>query len=128
MDAAINAMNDHGKIVACGMISQVSPVTLNTAIASLNPISPQYNLKPEERYGVKNMFMFVSKRLSMNGFIVGDITEKWQGEHKKNLEKWLADGSFKELLSVTEGIDSAGDAFVGLLKGKNLGKTLVKLV
>lgn len=32
----------------------------------------QYNLSPEERYGIKNLFHIVTKRIKMQGFIVGD--------------------------------------------------------
>ncbi|KAF2090920.1 NAD(P)-binding protein [Saccharata proteae CBS 121410] len=110
LEAAINAMNNKGRIVACGMVSQ-------------------YNLKPEEMYGVKNMFMFVSKRLTMRGFIVGDedMGPLYTEEHQKNLQKWIADGSFKAKMHIDKGMDSAVDAFLGMLSGKNFGKAVLQI-
>ncbi|KAK5652034.1 hypothetical protein OQA88_10937 [Cercophora sp. LCS_1] len=110
LEAAINKMNQHGRIVACGMISQ-------------------YNLKPEERYGVTNLFMVVTKRLKMEGFIVGDenFGPKYAKEHQEKLQKWLAEGSVQAKLSITEGIDNAAEGLVGMLQGHNFGKAVLKI-
>lgn len=110
LEAAIDAMNDFGRIVACGMISG-------------------YNSKDSERYGVKNMFKVVSKRLLMQGFIVGDANmgPVYAKEHMEKVSKWLHDGSFKAKLSITEGIDNAAEGFVGMLQGKNFGKAVLKI-
>ncbi|EEH15875.1 hypothetical protein PABG_05962 [Paracoccidioides brasiliensis Pb03] len=109
LDAAIEALNDWGRIVACGMISQ-------------------YNLKPEDRYGVKNVFMFVSKRLTMRGFIVGDhgMGDKWAKEHKEKVSQWIKDGSFKPVTAETVGIDNAAKGLVGIFRGENFGKAVLK--
>ena len=51
----------------------------------------QYNIaSPEEAYGVKNLQMVVSKRLKMQGFIVGDsdLGPVYAAEHQKNVQKW----------------------------------------
>lgn len=61
-------LTDDGMAVACGMVSQ-------------------YNLKPEERYGVKNLYNVVTKRLRMRGFIVGDkdMGPKWIKERDEKV-------------------------------------------
>ncbi|KAK4171457.1 hypothetical protein QBC36DRAFT_94080 [Triangularia setosa] len=107
---AIDAMNFFGRIIACGMISQ-------------------YNVPEEERYGVNNLFMVVSKRITMRGFIVYDkgFADKYGEEHQQKMQEWLADGSYKAKLSVTEGIDKAAEGFVGMLEGKNFGKAVLKI-
>ena len=47
--------------------------------------------------------------------------------HQKNLQKWISDGSFKTAVSVTDGIDNAGEGFLGMLEGKNFGKTVLQV-
>lgn len=43
------------------------------------------------------------------------------------MQEWLADGSVKAKLSITEGIDNAADGFVGMLQGKNFGKAVLNV-
>ncbi|KAK7746032.1 hypothetical protein SLS53_002754 [Cytospora paraplurivora] len=111
LDAALEAMNNKGRVVGCGMISQ-------------------YNIKDaSERYGVKNLVYLFTKRLTLEGFIVGDpdFGPVYAKEHQEKMQQWLADGSFKAKLSVTEGIDNAAQGFIGLLEGKNFGKAVLKI-
>ncbi|KAJ4321091.1 hypothetical protein N0V94_003038 [Neodidymelliopsis sp. IMI 364377] len=110
LEAAINAMNNFGRIVACGMISQ-------------------YNLKPEDSYPIKNLMQIVAKRLTIRGFIVSDANmgPNHYKDHQEKLQKWLSEGSFKAKISVTEGIDNAVDGFLGMLQGKNFGKAVLQI-
>lgn len=96
--------------VACGMISQ-------------------YNSAPSEHYGVKNLFQVIGKRLLMQGFIVSDpnMGPKYAKEHHEKVAKWIHEGTFKAKQSVTEGIDNAPDGFLGMLKGENFGKAVLKI-
>lgn len=111
LDAALGALNVRGRIVSCGSISQTSK-------------------KPEDTYGIKNMPLVVSKRLVIRGFIVfdEDMGPKYFGEHQKNVAKWIKDGELQVKLSVTEGIDNAAEGLVGMLKGENFGKAILKIV
>lgn len=110
LEAAINAMNNFGRIIACGMISQ-------------------YNSKPEELYPIRNLMSVVAKRLTIRGFIVSDenMGPKHAKDHQEKLQKWLSEGSFKAKLSVTEGIDNAIDGFLGMLEGRNFGKAVLQI-
>lgn len=110
LEAAINAMNNFGRIIACGMISQ-------------------YNAKPGEEYPIRNLMQVVAKRLTIRGFIVGDenMGPRHAKEHQEKLQKWLHEGTFKAKLSVTEGIDNAVDGFIGMLAGKNFGKAVLQI-
>ncbi|KAF1955230.1 NAD(P)-binding protein [Byssothecium circinans] len=110
LEAAINAMNNFGRIVACGMISQ-------------------YNAKPHEIYPIKNLLLVVGKRITMRGFIVSDenMGPKHTKEHQEKLQRWLKDGTFKAQLSITEGIDNAIEGFLGMLSGKNFGKAVLQI-
>jgi NADPH-dependent curcumin reductase CurA len=110
LEAAIDAMNNFGRIIACGMVSEYS--------------------KPDsEKYGVKNLMLIVGKRITMRGFIVGDenMGPRYVKDRNEKVAKWLHDGSFKATISVTDGIDNAPEGFVGMLQGKNFGKAVLKI-
>jgi NADPH-dependent curcumin reductase CurA len=82
----------------------------------------QYNAKPDERYAIRNLVSVVGKRLKIQGFIVGDANmgPKYFVEHQQKMQKWIADGSFKAKMSVTEGIDNAAEGLIGMLGKKIL--------
>lgn len=110
LEAAIESLNDFGRIVACGMISD-------------------YNKKPEDRYPIKNLFHVVSKRITFRGFIQGDkdFGPAYKEQRDKNVAKWLADGTFKSKFDVVDGVEKAPQGLVDLLDGKNFGKVVVKI-
>lgn len=110
LEAAIASMNNFGRIVACGMISQ-------------------YNTAPDKAYPIRNLMQVVAKRLKIQGFIVSDANmgPKYHKEHQENVQKWIADGSLKTEMSVTQGIDHAGEGLLGLFSGKNFGKAVLEV-
>ena len=48
-------------------------------------------------------------------------------EHQKNVAKWISEGTFKAKQSITEGIDNAPTGLIGMLKGENFGKAVLKI-
>ena len=68
----------------------------------------------------------ITKRLTMKGLIVRDWLDR-QDEFEKEVGGYLRAGKLKHKETVVEGIDQAVDAFIGLFKGKNIGKMVVKL-
>lgn len=110
LEAAIDSMNNFGRIIACGMISQ-------------------YNKSPPERYGVKNIYAVVTKRLTMRGFIVSDANmgPVYIKARDENVSKWLHEGKFKAKFTVTEGIEAGPEGFVGMLQGRNFGKAIMRI-
>lgn len=110
LEAAINSMNDFGRIIACGMVSE-------------------YNKPESERYPIKNLMQIVAKRLTIRGFIVGDknMGPVYAKDRNEKVSKWLADKTFTAKSSITEGIDNAAEGFVGMLQGKNFGKAVLKI-
>jgi len=105
-DTVLRLMNPFSRISVCGLVSQ-------------------YNMtKP---YAMKNLRSVLVNRIRMQGFIVSDRMELWPraiGE----LAGWLKAGRLKYRESVAQGLESAPGAFIGMLKGQNFGKQLVKLV
>ena len=69
------------------------------------------------------------KRVKYQGFVVSDANmgPKYIKEFLSNVTKWLLDGSFVTREDVTDGIDKAPAAFVGMLKGENFGKAVLKI-
>ncbi len=106
LEAAIGSMSDFGRIAACGTITG-------------------YNAT-EVPPGPRNLFMLVQKRLTLRGFIVSDHADV-AGEFYRTVGGWLADGSLVYRETVLDGIDNAVEAFLGLYRGDNIGKMLVRL-
>lgn len=105
LDAVMLRMNAFGRIAMCGMISGYNG----------EPIPMQY---PQ---------LILQSRLKVQGFIVSEHMNVWP-EALKELGTMVATGKMKYRESVAQGIESAPEAFLGLLKGRNFGKQLVKLV
>ena len=105
LDAVLARMNDFGRMAICGMIAGYDGKPLPMALPAL----------------------ILASRLKLQGFIVSEHMEVWP-QALKELGMLVAAGKLKPRESVAVGIDAAPDAFLGLLKGKNFGKQLVKLI
>jgi NADPH-dependent curcumin reductase CurA len=85
----------------------------------------QYNLeRPEPTFYPALLIVF---RARMEGFLVTDFAHRYD-EVVPRLAGWVADGSIRYREDVTEGLENAPRAFIGMLRGENRGKTLVKVV
>jgi NADPH-dependent curcumin reductase CurA len=105
MDAVMMRMNAFGRIALCGMISGYDGQPIPMAWPQL----------------------ILTNRMKVQGFIVSEHMDVWP-EALKELGTLVATGKLKPRESVAQGIESAPEAFLGLLKGRNFGKQLVKLV
>jgi NADPH-dependent curcumin reductase CurA len=106
LEAAIGALRNFGRVVACGSIA-----TYNDTEAAPGP---------------RNVFMVVTKRLRVQGFIISDHFDRFR-EFDEQAREWVNDGRLRYRETVFEGIESAPAAFVGLLQGENIGKMLVRV-
>lgn len=106
LEAALDHMNDFGCVVCCGMIS--------TYNATEQPAAP------------RNLFKLISKRLRMQGFIVRDHMDDRE-QFQQEMASLINDDKIHWEETVTEGLENAPDAFIGLFDGDNLGKSLVRL-
>lgn len=68
---------------------------------------------------------FVFKQLKMEGFIVNRWISRWTEGINQNLE-WIKEGKLKYRETVTDGFENMYEAFVGMLRGENVGKAIVK--
>jgi len=85
----------------------------------------QYNLT-EPELAPRNLGFLIVFRARMEGFLVSDYAHRFE-EGIRRLGALLADGRIRYREDVTEGIEHAPAAFIGMLRGANRGKTLVKL-
>jgi NADPH-dependent curcumin reductase CurA len=85
----------------------------------------QYNLA-EPELAPRNLSFLIVFRARMQGFLVTDYAHRFD-EGLRRLGRWLADGKLRYREDVTEGLENAPGAFIGMLNGANRGKTLVKI-
>ena len=105
LDAVMLRTNAFARIAVCGMIAGYNGAPLPMA----------------------NPALILVNRMKIQGFIVSERMELWP-QALKELGTLVATGKLKYRETVAEGIASAPEAFIGLLKGRNFGKQLVKLV
>lgn len=105
LDAVLTRMNAFGRIAVCGMIAGYNGAPLPLTYPAL----------------------ILMNRLKVQGFIVSEHMEVWP-EALKELGTLVATGKLRARESIAPGIESAPEAFLGLLKGKNFGKQLVRLI
>ncbi len=105
-DQVLRLTNAFARIPLCGTISQ-------------------YNVT--EAYRVKNMRFLLINRIKLQGFIISEQLQVWP-EAQRQLAHWIAEGQLKYRETITTGLENAPRAFIGMLKGENFGKQLVKLI
>lgn len=105
MDATLARMNPYGRVALCGLISG-------------------YDGAPMP---IHNLHAVLSMRLTMRGFIVSEHMDLWP-EGLGELGQLVASGKLIFRETIAEGLGAAPEAFLGLLRGKNFGKQLVKLI
>ena len=104
--AALHNMSIGGRVALCGMISQYSP--------------------DGRGQDINHLIEAVLRRVTIRGFIVRDH-EDMRPEFESTVAGWLRSGEVEALQTVTDGIDHAVEAFLGMLRGGNIGKALVRL-
>jgi NADPH-dependent curcumin reductase CurA len=105
LTAALGAFNDGGRAAICGAISL-------------------YNSADDT--GVRNMSNIITRGLTLKGFTMGNYFQ-FAPEFGAAMRGWLGDGKIAYDETFSDGIDSAFDAFTGMMNGANTGKALVRL-
>jgi NADPH-dependent curcumin reductase CurA len=106
LEAAIGAMRTHGRIALCG------------AIAGYNDAEPAA--------GPRNLYELVVRRVRAEGFLVLDHLDRMAAFRAETVAR-LRDGDLLARETVVDGLDAMPDAFLGLYRGDNVGKMVVRL-
>jgi NADPH-dependent curcumin reductase CurA len=106
LEAAIGSMRPFGRIALCGAISQYN-VGANTT-------------------GPRNLTLAVGRQLTLRGFIVSWF-ERLRPAFLEHMSGWIRDGAIRMDETFVDGLDQAPSAFLGMLKGANIGKMVVRL-
>ena len=106
LDAALVALNNHGRVAMSG------------AIAHYNATEPPA--------GPSNIGLVITKRLTLRGFIIIDHQDRMP-DMIADVTAWLRDGKLAHTETIVDGLDQAPEAFISLLRGANTGKMIVRL-
>ncbi len=109
-EAVFPLLNDFARVPVCGLI------------AHYNEEGP----RPGPDRLPMTMRAVLSKRLNLRGFIVSDFAAQ-ADDFRRDVAAWLRDGKIKYKEDVLQGLENAPAAFIGLLKGRNFGKLVVKV-
>jgi len=105
-DAVLARINTWARIAICGQISQ-------------------YNLSQPD-LAPRNLGILTRSQAKMEGFLVFNYENKYE-QGRNRIAKWISQGKIIYKESVTEGLEKAPATFIGMLKGSNFGKTLIKV-
>src|SRR4029079_4003174 len=109
-DAVFPLLNPFARIPVCGLIAQYSATDA-----------------PEMKYKTSQIFRAIlTKRLTIRGFIVSDFWGRFD-DFIREMPQWIRQGRIKYREDIVDGLENAPQTFMGLLKGKNFGKQLVRV-
>jgi hypothetical protein len=109
-DAVLPLLNDFARVPVCGLV------------AAYNMTEPPPG--PDRTPAL--MRAVLVRRLTLRGFIVWDFNAQEEA-FRREVGAWLREGKVKHREDVTEGLENAPEALIGLLKGRNFGKALVRV-
>ncbi|XP_021760625.1 NADP-dependent alkenal double bond reductase P2-like [Chenopodium quinoa] len=108
LEAAVANMNPFGRVVACGVMSQYTD--------------------PTKRKGGPDMIDIIYKRITIQGYLGNDYSDEHNfAEFVSTTSSYLKAGQMQVLEDIHVGIENIPSAFVGLFRGRNIGKTIVKI-
>jgi NADPH-dependent curcumin reductase CurA len=110
-DAVLPLLNTSARVPVCGLVSVYNATEL--------PAGP-------DRLPLL-MGTLLKKRIRMQGFIIGQDYGHRIGEFQADMGQWIKDGSIKYREQMTDGLENAPETFIGMLKGKNFGKVVIRV-
>jgi NADPH-dependent curcumin reductase CurA len=109
-EAVLPLLNTFARIPVCGLVAHYNATEL----------PPGPNRVPQV------MLSILVKRLTFRGFIVGDFSSQFD-EFLRDVSGWLREGRIKYREDITDGLENAPRELIGLLKGENFGKKIIRI-
>ena len=106
LEAAIGSLNKYGRVALCGAISQYNETA--------PPAAP------------RNLALAIGKELNLRGFIVGNHNDRMP-DFLAEVGGWLRAGKISARETFVDGLENAPEAFLGLMRGENTGKMVVRV-
>lgn len=110
-DAVLPLLNPHSRIPVCGLVSQYNATQLPAGPDRMNWLLGQV----------------LSKKILIQGFIIFDSFGHLYPEFSKAMSGWMENGKIKYREEIIDGLEAAPAAFIGLLKGDNFGKRVIRV-
>ncbi|WP_312348586.1 NADP-dependent oxidoreductase [Leclercia sp.] len=110
-DAVLPLLNTAARVPVCGLVSGYNATDL--------PPGP-------DRLGLL-MGTILKKRIRMQGFIINQDYGHRIEEFQQQMGQWVKEGNIHYREQVTDGLENAPDALIGLLEGKNFGKVVIRV-
>lgn len=111
LDAVIPLLNANARMPVCGLVSQYNATKLPDGPDRMNWLMGQ----------------ILRKKIKVQGFIIFDDFGHLYPEFAKEMSAWIEGGKIKYREEIIDGLENAPDAFIGLLKGENFGKRVIRV-
>jgi NADPH-dependent curcumin reductase CurA len=111
LDAVIPLLNSNARIPLCGLVSQYNAIALPEGPDRMNWLMGQ----------------ILRKKIKLQGFIIFDDFGHLYPEFEKEMRQWVEQGRVKYREEIIDGLENAPEAFIGLLKGENFGKRVIRV-
>lgn len=111
LDAVIPLLNANARVPLCGLVSQYNATELPSGPDRMNWLMGQ----------------ILRKKIKVQGFIIFDDFGHLYPEFAKQMSEWVEQGKIKYREEVIDGLENAPEAFIGLLKGENFGKRVIRV-
>ncbi|MEP9374808.1 NADP-dependent oxidoreductase [Mesorhizobium sp. KR1-2] len=111
LDAVIPLLNPNARVPVCGLVSQYNATELPAGPDRMNWLMGQ----------------ILRKKIRMQGFIIFDTFGHLYPEFAEEIGGWVASGKIKYREEIIDGLENAPEAFIGLLKGENFGKRVIRV-
>jgi len=111
LDAVLPLLNDHARVPVCGLVSQYNATTLPEGPDRLNWL----------------MGLILRKKLLLRGFIIFDDFGHLYPDFAREMAGWIEAGRIQYREEIIDGLENAPRAFIGLLRGENFGKRVIRV-
>lgn len=111
LDAVIGLLNPNARVPVCGLVSQYNATELPSGPDRMNWLMGQ----------------ILRKKIRMQGFIIFDTFAHLYPDFAREMGEWVENSKIKYREEIIDGLENAPEAFIGLLRGENFGKRVIRV-